>query len=101
MEQKVEYKIVVTKVEKDVPYISKDYVVVSDVETPGNDGRDARRDRKYDYVETEKLKDVDTKVYEQVVDQLDLGGLAVFINTREKAAAVAKGSFDGSQQTQD
>lgn len=100
MSQRTEYKIVVTRIERDVPYKDKEYEVVSDVETPRASGVGTDRERKYDYVETDKLKDVDTKVYEQIVDDIDLGGLAVFINTVTTSPVVVRGN-DGSKPAED
>lgn len=101
MSQKVEYKIVVTRIERDVPYQDQEYEVIEDKEVPRADGRGTERDRKYDYVTVDKLKDVDTKVYEQIVENIDLGGLAVFVNTSQVEPPVVVRSSDGSQQTKD
>lgn len=77
MEQTTEYKIVVTRVQHNVPYTEKEYQITSDK------GDGSARQRQYDYVSTEKKKQVETKVYEQTLTTIDLGGLAVFINTKE------------------
>lgn len=103
MQQSTEYKITIEKIESGVPYKSKDWKIVSDT------GEDDHRERKYDYVETTGTKTVETKVYEQVVENLDLGGLAVFVNTTQSKPPVAvtgnfgspikaKENLDGSQQ---
>lgn len=81
MEQSIEYKITVTRIQKNVPYTEKEYEVVSDVESPRSTGVGTDRERKYDYVDKHTTKDVDTKVFEQTLTDIDLGGLAVFVNT--------------------
>lgn len=77
-----EYKITVERIETDVPFTDKTWEVVSDTTT--NTGQDAKRDRKYDYVETERLKDVTTKIFEQKVDKLELAELVLVINKKEQ-----------------
>lgn len=70
------YKIVITKIDEDVPYTSKEWKRLRDEETTDPSGKN----QSYGYVTTDAVKDVHTDVYEQRVDDLDMQKVVAVIN---------------------
>lgn len=71
---KTEYQIVITRIDRDVPYTTEDWKQVRDEpSTPGGDD-------KYAYVERSILKDEETKVYEQIVSDIDMVAVINAVN---------------------
>lgn len=66
------YKLTITKIETDVEYVDTDYKQV---------GEDANGKAIYDYVKLDKLKDEEEVIYEQVLSQLSVSGIASLINS--------------------
>lgn len=58
-----EYKVTVTKIEKDVPFKDKEYVVT---------GKDSKGANTYDYKYFDSTQDIDSVIYSQNVEELDL-----------------------------
>ena len=71
----VEYKITVERIETDVPYKLKEYQVIDD-----HENEHGVHDRKYDYVVTDAVKDVSTKIFEQKVTELNLSDVVAVVN---------------------
>lgn len=70
------YKIVITEIERDVPYTSKEWRKLRDDEDKDPSGKNEL----YDYVETDALKNVEREVLRQEVDELDLRAVVAVIN---------------------
>lgn len=70
------YKIVITKIEKDVPYTSKEWKKLRDEENADPTGQNEL----YGYVTTDAVKTVETDVFEQQVEDLDMQKVVAVIN---------------------
>lgn len=57
------YRIEITKIDKDVPFRDREWKVVG----KGDDG-----ENKHEYIYFDNIRDVETQVYKQVVDDLHL-----------------------------
>lgn len=73
---KTTYKITIIKIEHDVPYIDKSWKQL-------RDEPNEKHENLYDYVTTESVKDVETQVFSQVVEELDLPKVVKTINPGE------------------
>jgi hypothetical protein len=71
------YLITVTQIEHDVPFTTRTWKKLVDVP-------DEKHEEIYGYVKEDITKDVETKIYEQTVDNLDLSRLVLTINSEEK-----------------
>lgn len=60
-----EYKITITKINRDVPYTKRTWQQV--VDEP-----DEKHPEIYRYVDSEAEKDVETQIFEQIATELDL-----------------------------
>lgn len=72
----IEYRIVVTKIERDVPFKNKEY---KDTGKKDEDG-----EKEYAYVYFDDTKDVTKEVFNQLKPDLNVPDLAVFLNEEEK-----------------
>lgn len=70
------YKIVITHVDKGVTYESQRWQKLRDDEEKDPTGKNEA----YGYVTTEETKDVESKVFEQQVDELNLSSVVAVIN---------------------
>lgn len=66
------YKLTITKIETDIEYVDTDYKQVDE---------DENGKAIYDYVKLDKLKDEEEVIYEQVLSQLSVAGIASLINS--------------------
>jgi hypothetical protein len=67
------YTVTITKVETDVPYTKRTWVKVVDVP-------DEKHEEIYRYVDSDAEKDIETKIYEQEVEDLDLPEVIKAVN---------------------
>lgn len=67
------YRVIITKIEKDVPYTEDKWQRVVDVP-------DSKHEDIYQYIKHESTHDVSTEVLNQVVDDLDVIGVIKAIN---------------------
>jgi hypothetical protein len=65
------YKITITRIDKDVPYKDREYQQT---------GVDAEGEKTYDYVYSDAVHDVNTQVFEQTVDELNLKAVIATVN---------------------
>lgn len=67
------YIITISKIETDVPYTKREWKQV--VDTP-----DKNHEEIYRYVDSQAEKDVETKIFEQVAEDLDLPAVIKAVN---------------------
>lgn len=76
------YRVVITKIDCDVKYVSKDWKKLRDEEE-----KDPSGDNKlYGYVETEMTHDVSSEIFDQTVEELVVKDVVAVVNNivREK-----------------
>jgi hypothetical protein len=67
----VEYQVVVTRIEKDVPFKNQEYKQVAEKKNG---------DPEYGYVYFDDTRDVKVEIYDQTVEELDLAKLVSVVN---------------------
>jgi hypothetical protein len=71
----ITYRITIEKIEHDVPFKARNWKQL--VNQP-----DEKHENIYGYVEVDTTKDVETKIFEQVVHDLDLAKVVLTINSK-------------------
>lgn len=85
----VQYQIVITRIETDIPYTRRDWRKV--VDEP-----DEKHSEIYAYVDSDGEKDVETKVYEQLVDNIDMVKVINAINGVDDKRIIETGNSNVS-----